>query len=287
MGLEYEDFIQTDAPINPGNSGGPLVDSQGRLVGINTAIVSRDGGNNGIGFAVPINLARSVMENLVEHGKVIRGFLGVGIQSVSPSLARDFGLKEGAGAVVTEVTPRSPAEKAGVKVGDVITEFEGKSVRDSRHLKLMVSQTAPSTEVKLTLLRDGKPRNVEVVLRELPDDRELAGGSPDRNTPQTMPEDTGGLQGVMVGDLTPQLRERYGIRADVTGALVMQVADDSRAAEDGLRAGDVIREINRKAVKNAEEAVEASQNLAKKRILLRIWREGGNLFLVVDESKGA
>lgn len=285
MGLEYEDFIQTDAPINPGNSGGALIDSEGRLVGINTAIVSRGGGNNGIGFAVPINLARSVMENIVEHGKVIRGFLGVKIQAVTPAMASEFGLKESTGALVADVEVRSPAEKAGIKAGDVITEFDGKQVRDNRQLRFMVAQTAPNTEVKLTVLRDGKTKSLGAVVKELPDDREMAGMRRGGSRGSGPAEDTGGLQGVTVADLTPQLRRQYEIPADVDGALVAQVAEDSPAAEAGLHEGDVIREIKGKAVKSAEEAVDMAQGLANKRIRLRVWRDGGNLFLVVDESK--
>ncbi|NDA68730.1 MAG: Do family serine endopeptidase, partial [Verrucomicrobia bacterium] len=154
--VDYEDFIQTDAAINPGNSGGALVDASGRLIGINTAILSRSGGNQGIGFAVPINLVRYVMDRLVTDGKVTRGYLGVMIQPVTPELAREFKLADNSGALVGEVTSDSPADKAGLKEGDVVTEFNGKKVTDSRQLRLMVSQTAPGTKAPLRLIRDGK-----------------------------------------------------------------------------------------------------------------------------------
>ena len=281
-GLEYEDFIQTDAAINPGNSGGALVDSQGRLVGINTAILSRGGGNNGVGFAVPINLARKVAEGIVENGRVIRGFLGVNIQDVTPALASEFGLKEPTGALVAEVNPRSPAEKAGLKSGDVITTFDGHEVKDSRHLKLMVGQTAPDREVGVEVLRDGKSRKMDVVLKELPDDK--GGSGLRRGGPRGSPEDVGGLQGVVIGDLTPQIRQQLGIPRDVQGAVVNDVDEASVAWESGLRAGDVIREINRRPVRDAEEAIEAAQDLENARILLKVWRDGGNRFVVVDES---
>src|SRR5215207_5777251 len=155
MGLDYEDFIQTDAAINPGNSGGALVDAEGRLVGINTAILSRSGGNHGVGFAVPVNLARSVMESLVKDGRVVRGFMGVNIQDVTPNLAKEFNLKDNTGALVADVTPGSPADKAGIKAGDIVVEFNSKPVRDSRHLKLQVGQTAPNARVPVKLMRDG------------------------------------------------------------------------------------------------------------------------------------
>ncbi|MBC8097502.1 MAG: Do family serine endopeptidase, partial [Akkermansiaceae bacterium] len=156
LGLEYENFIQTDAAINVGNSGGALVDAEGRLVGINTAILSRTGGNQGIGFAVPVNLARYVMENIIEHGRVVRGFMGVNIQDISPGLAEKFELKDRQGALVSAITPDSPAEDAGLKSGDVILEFDGRPVIDSRHLKLQAAQTGPGKEVPVKVSRDGK-----------------------------------------------------------------------------------------------------------------------------------
>lgn len=281
--LEYEDFIQTDAAINPGNSGGALIDVEGRLVGINTAIVSRGGGNNGVGFAVPVNLARTVMESLVEHGRVVRGFLGVNIQDVTPSLAAEFGLQEPTGALVAEVTPKGPADKAGLKSGDVVTKFDGRDVRDSRHLKVMVGQTPPSREVRIELLRDGKKREMEIALKERDADQEL---SSNRRGGSRSEGDVGGLQGVVVGDLTDPVRQRLEIPENVTGALVTQLDPESRAAESGLRQGDVIREINRRPVKDAESAIDAVQGLENARILLKVWRQGGTLFVVVDETHG-
>src|SRR5437016_280414 len=158
-GLDYEDFIQTDAAINPGNSGGALVDADGRLVGINTAILSRTGANNGIGFAIPANLARDVMTDLIKEGHVTRGFLGVKIQQVDPALAREFHLKDNSGALVADVTPRSPAEKAGIQSGDIIEEFDGKKVSDAHHLKLEVARVAPGTKVPVKVLRDGNTKD--------------------------------------------------------------------------------------------------------------------------------
>ena len=282
-GLEYEDFIQTDAAINPGNSGGALVDAQGRLIGINTAILSRGGGNNGVGFAVPVNLARSVMDSIVEHGRVIRGFLGVNIQDITPALAKEFGIKEPSGALVAEVTPSSPAEKAGIRSGDVVTQFDGRDVKDSRHLKLMVGATPPDRKVTVALLREGSSKQVDVVLKELPEDGRMAGLR--RGSGRDNAGDVGGLQGVVVSDLTPALRRQYDVPAGIDGALVTDVDEDSAAFRASLRPGDVIREINRRSVRDAEQAIEAAQALEKARILLRVWRDGGNRFVVVDESK--
>jgi serine protease Do len=166
--VDYEDFIQTDASINPGNSGGALVDIDGRMVGINTAILSRTGGNQGIGFAVPVNLARYVMERIILEGKVRRGYLGVKVQALTPELAKQLNLSGQTGALVGEVTPNSPAEKAGLKPGDVVIEFDGKAVSDSRHLRLMVAEKAPGSKVSVKVLRDGKQHTFTVELGELP-----------------------------------------------------------------------------------------------------------------------
>jgi serine protease Do len=281
VGLDYEDFIQTDAAINPGNSGGALVDAEGRLVGINTAILSRSGGNQGIGFAIPVNLARDVMENLVKDGHVTRGYLGVMIQDLTPGLAREFQLKDNTGALVGEVTPRSPAEKAGLKAGDIVTEFNGKKVTDSRHLKLEVARIKPGDSVSVKVLRDGASKSFEVTVKEMPGSQELSkadnrGGSKD---------DNGTLNGVTVGDLDNPTRQQFDIPAQVRGVVITEVAPDSAAAEAGLKPGDVILEINRHPVKNAEEAVQLTEKTDNKTTLLRVWRDGGSRFVVVDESK--
>ena len=164
----YEDFIQTDASINPGNSGGALVDAAGRLVGINTAILSRTGGNQGIGFAVPVNLARYVMERIVVDGKVTRGYLGVKIQPITSDIAKQSKLSQPVGALIAEVTPGSPGEQAGLKPGDIVTEFDGKSVTDSRHLQLMVAEKPPGSRVSMKIVREGKEQTLTAQLGELP-----------------------------------------------------------------------------------------------------------------------
>jgi serine protease Do len=276
MGIvDYEDFIQTDAPINPGNSGGALVDVEGRLVGINTAIFSRSGGNNGIGFAVPINLARFVMERLVTEGKVTRGYLGVMIQPVTPDLAKAFDLPDASGALVGQVTEGSPAERAGLKEGDVIVEFNGKKVIDSRHLRLMVAQTPPDTEATLRIIRDGQSRSVTVKLGELPREGLARAGSLQRGSSGDL------LDGVTVDDLDVRTRRQFNIPNRVQGALVVNVDPDSPAAAAGLRPGDVILEINRRPVTSADEAVRLSKGIEGDTVLLRVWSQGGSRYVVV------
>ena len=278
MGLDYEDFIQTDAAINPGNSGGALVDADGRLIGINTAILSRSGGNQGIGFAIPVNLARGVMESLVKDGHVTRGFLGVMIQDVTPALAREFKLKDNTGALVADVTPKSPAEKAGLQSGDIIVEFNGKPVADSRRLKLEVAGTRPGHAVPVKVWHDGAMKSLEVNVKELPGSETLA-------KTDTRNQDTGTLNGVGVANLDDQARQQFEIPGNLKGAVVTEVDPDSAAAEAGLKPGDVIQEINRNPVSNSEEAVRLTEHPKDKITLLRVWRNGGSHFVVVDESK--
>ncbi len=281
--LDYEDFIQTDASINPGNSGGALVDAAGRLIGVNSAILSRSGGNQGIGFAVPINLARYVMERIISDGKVTRGYLGVVIQPVTPDLAKEFKLSQNSGALVGDVTKDSPAEKAGMKEGDVVIEFNGKKVTDSRHLRLMVSQTAPETKAQVKAIRDGKEQSFTVQLGELPTDGLAkaggrAGGS--HRGPRADP-----LDGVTVENLDAQGRRQFNIPNNLRGALVTEVDPTSSAATAGIRPGDVILEINRQPVSNADEAVELGGRSKSERVLLRIWSNGGSRYVVVESSK--
>jgi len=278
LGLDYEDFIQTDAAINPGNSGGALVDAEGRLIGINTAILSRSGGNQGIGFAIPTNLARDVMENLVKYGKVTRGYLGVMIQDVTPALAKEFDLKERKGALVGDVLPKSPAEKAGLKSGDVILEFNAKPVRDSRQLKLQVARVKPGEHVPVKLLRNGSPKTLEIAVSELPATEKVA--QADRN----QSNDTEALKGVAVGDIDANARRQLNIPSHLQGALVTDVDENSVAREAGLKPGDVILEINRQPVKNAEDAVRLTSNPKDKTTLLHVWSNGSRRYLVVDES---
>ncbi len=276
---DYGFFVQTDAAINPGNSGGALIDAQGRLIGINTAILSRTGGNQGVGFAVPINLARHVLDQIVKDGKVRRGLLGVAIQDVTPELAKQFNVPNGAGALVGGVTDDSSAAKAGIKPGDVIVSFDGKPVADSRNLKLMVGKASPGAKVEVKVMRDGKEKSFSITLREMPDARADAGAPTDNKN------EIDALNGVEVGDPTPETRKQFELPASVKGALVLNVDPTSPAYEAGIRAGDVLLEIDRKPIKNAEDAVEVTRHLKEKRVLALVWTRGASRYVVVDESK--
>jgi serine protease Do len=278
VGLDYEDFIQTDAAINPGNSGGALVDAEGRLIGINTAILSRSGGNQGIGFAIPVNLARDVMESLIKDGHVTRGYLGVIIQDVTPALAKEFKLKEAHGALVGDVTAKSPAEKAGIENGDLILEFNGKKVTDSRHLKLEVARVQPGESVPVKILRDGSTKTLDVTVKEMPGTEHLAKNDSHKD------DDTGTLNGVSVADLDSAARQQFDLPSNVKGVVITEVDPNSAAAEAGLKPGDVIQEINRKPVRTAEEAVKMTEKATDKTTLLRVWREGGSRYVAVDET---
>ncbi len=280
LGIEdYEDFIQTDAAINPGNSGGALVDVEGRLIGINTAIYSRTGGNQGIGFAVPSDLARNVMDSLISYGRVARGYLGVMIQDVTPALAKEFKLKDTGGALIGDVVPKGPADKAGLKDGDVVLEYNGKNIVDSRRLRLAVGETKPGTTVPVKILRNGDNKTLEVTVQQLPGSEDLAQNDTSNGT------DTGTLNGVGVTDLDQQTRQELKVPENVKGVAITEVKPDSPAAEAGLKQGDIIQEINRHSVKTAEEAVKLTENPKDKVTLLRIWSNGGSHYVVVDESK--
>lgn len=281
FGLDYEDFIQTDAAINPGNSGGALVDAEGRLVGINTAILSRSGGSQGIGFAIPANLARNVMEQLAGTGKVVRGYLGVSIQNVTPALAELFKLETNAGALVAEIVPNGPAAKAGLQGGDLIKEFNGKAVVDARNLKLTVASIAPGQKVPAQILRDGKTIAFDIQIAERTGERSFARNENGALAPD---EDSGTLNGVGVGDLDARARREFDVPVRVNGALVTSVDPASAAAAAGLQPGDVIQEINHQPVRSAEDAVRLTEKTGSKKTLVRVWSQGGSRFIVVDET---
>jgi len=278
MGIEhYEDFIQTDAAINPGNSGGALVDIDGRLIGINTAIMTHSGGSQGVGFAIPSDLARNVMESLIQYGHVTRGYLGVMIQNITPALASEFDLKQDHGALVSEVEPDGPAQAAGFKNGDVIVKFNGRQVADSESLQLEVAATKPGLKVPVEIVRDGNESTLEVTVQALPGTQQLAeAGSPDNH-------DNGTLNGVTVSDLDPQARQQFNIPPDIKGALITQVDPTSASAQAGLQPGDVIESINRHPVKDADEAVQLTDHPKSKQTLVRVWGNGGSHYVVVDE----
>jgi serine protease Do len=273
----FEDFIQTDAAINPGNSGGALLDTDGRVVGLNTAILSRSGGFNGVGFAIPINLVRSIAEQIVNTGRVERGFLGVAPQDLTEELSLQF--KAERGALITEVTNGSPAEKAGLKSGDVIVKVNATEIRDARHLLLTVSQLAPDTPVTVEYLRDGTRGSASATLGRRDDD------TLSRADPILPQKDEGVLNGVTVGDITPQLRTQLGIAPRIKGALITDVEPDSPSGKQGLRVGDVILELDRREVTDAESAVKLSEEIEGPKVLVLIHRNGRNQFLTIDESR--
>ena len=289
----YEDFIQTDAAINPGNSGGALVDVEGRLVGINTAILSRSGGFQGVGFAVPINMARYVMDRLITSGKVARGFLGISIQPLTPELAKEFNLPdESSGVLVGGVNGNSAAAKAGLREGDVIVEFNGKKVSDPRNLSLIVAQAAPGSKATLKVLRGadgGKPaeKTLTTTLGELPQETAAIRERDSENGGQ---QGSDALDGVEVTDLDAGARRQLMVPRTVQGALVVNVDQDSDAAQAGVAQGDVICEINHQRVRSADDAVALSQKVKGDRVLIKIWSHagtgpGGTHYLVVPITK--
>jgi len=274
---DYEDFIQTDAAINPGNSGGALVNARGQLVGINTAIFSRSGGYMGIGFAVPSNMTRAVMDSLIKTGKVVRGWLGVSIQEVTPDLAKQFGMKEARGALVNEVIPDSPAAAAGIQGGDIITAFNGKAVDSPSTLRNTVAQTLVGKSVKVDVLREKKSVTVDVKISEQPKDIAQAEGE----TTQGDGKDTA-LAGVEVRNLTPDIARQLGLPPGTTGVVIAGVEQGSAAEEAGLQEGDVIMQINRQPVRNIGDFKRLAGKLSKKdSSLFLINRQGRKLFLAI------
>jgi serine protease Do len=271
----YEDFIQTDASINPGNSGGALVNTRGELIGINTAIISNGGGGNqGIGFAVPVNMARTVMEQILKSGKVTRGFLGVSIQEVTPDLAKAFNLPSVEGALVGDVTPDSPGAKAGLQKGDVITALNGQKIADYHDLRLRISQTAPGTPIKMDVYRNGQKQEMTATLSEFPEKAQTAENSPQGESPA--------LDGVQVENLTPDIVQQLNLPSSTHGVVITRVDPDSTAAETGLQRGDVIQEVNRKPVNNVEQFRAAVRGVSNQPLLLLINRGGSSSYVVIS-----
>jgi serine protease Do len=265
----YDNFIQTDASINPGNSGGPLINLRGEVIGINTAIFSRSGGNIGIGFAIPVNLVKELLPQLRGKGKVTRGYLGVLIQKVTPEIAESLGMDRGRGALVANVSKDGPAEKAGVKVGDVITEFDGKEIKDSGDLPIVVARTPVDRRVRMKVLRDKKELQLAVNVGELKDE-EVVASAPEK-----------GELGMTVQKLTPQIAESLGLeKAD--GVVVSAVDPGSAADEAGIRRGDVIVEVDRKPIRSIDEYKKAVAGIRKgKGVLLLVRRGESTLFLAL------
>lgn len=264
LGIEgYEDFIQTDASINPGNSGGALVNLRGELIGINTAIYAPSGGNVGIGFAIPINMARDIMTQIVTHGQVKRGRLGVAVQDITADLAKAFNLKENQGAVIAQVIKGGAADKAGIKTGDIVLQINGRTMRDAADLRNTVGLLRPGEQIKLDILRDGKPRQIKVT---------LGGSEPESRRAQkdsSSGNDTANLAGATIA---PNEGE---------GMVVMAVDPASKAARAGLRPGDLIVSINRMVVNNAAE-VQQALRAPNRGVLLNVRRGDGAMFIVIQ-----
>ncbi|MGE0471904.1 MAG: DegQ family serine endoprotease [Nitrospira sp.] len=272
--VDYEDFIQTDAAINPGNSGGALVNLRGELIGINTAIFSRSGGYMGIGFAIPSSMAKSVMQSLIKHGKVIRGWLGVSIQDVTPDLAKEFGAAENTGALVGDVMEDSPASKANLERGDILTAYNGAPVRDSNHLRSLVAETLPGTTARLSVLRDKKPLDLTITVGELPKELAKAG------------RDGSGKGEHALTGLTVENARQSGRSKTSSGVVVTDLEPESSAERAGLQKGDVIHEINRKPVKDLKDFERLVSQLAPRSpALVLIKRGNSTIFLSIGGER--
>ena len=279
----YKDFIQTDAAINPGNSGGALVDAQGRLIGINDAIIE---GGNGIGFAIPVNMARGVMEGFLNGGRVVRGFIGVGPQDLDEGLAKSFGLPDSSGVLVSEVAPATPADSAGIKAGDVILAINDQPVSGADNFRAMVAQLQPGVAVNLKIFSNG----AEKILSVTPGERQEAViSAPIHPAPKKQVADM--LNGVRARDLDPRLRQEISAPDNLAGAIVMEVDSGSNAASAGLQPGDVILEINRQPVANFDDAKRLGLAATGDRILVKLWRNRdgvtGTRFVSVDNARTA
>jgi len=279
---DYEDFIQTDAAINPGNSGGALVNVKGELIGINTAILSNGGGGNqGVGFAIPVNMARNMMDQIMHEGKVSRGWLGVGIQGVTPELAKQFHVNgEARGVLISDVTPGGPADKAGLKRGDIITEVNGTKVNESSDLRLKIANMKPNGSVKFTVLREGSERQMAVTLGSKPVDGEVAEVSENSSH-----DDGGPKLGINIAPVTPEVTRQFGLKSRTQGLVITDVQEGSAAQEAGLRPGDVIQEVNRQPVKDADQFRQMVKS-SKEPLLLYVARDGNGSYITVRPHQG-
>ena len=269
----YDDFIQTDASINPGNSGGPLFNTQGEVVGINTAIFTTSGGNIGIGFAVPINMAKEIMGQLKKEGKVTRGWIGVTIQELTPELAESFGVKDTKGALIADLVPGGPADRAGLQRGDIIIEFNGKKIKKMQDLPRIVSSTSIGSSVEVKIIRGGKKKTISVTVEEMKEGRKLVAG-------KMVPD-----LGIQVRELSPELADQWGYPLTETGVIISRIEPGSLADEAGLKPGDVIKEINRKPIRTIQDYRDCLKGASiKKGILFFITRKEGSLYIVVKEK---
>jgi serine protease Do len=278
MGIEdYENFIQTDAAINPGNSGGALVNTRGELVGINTAIYSRSGGSMGIGFAIPSNMARGVMDSLVKTGKVVRGYLGVSIQDVNPKIAKQLSLKNAKGALVSDVVAGSPAAGAGIQTGDVITQFDGKAVDNNTALRNRVAETPVGKTVAVEVLRNNKPFTLNIRIAEQPKDMSAKGENVQAGEKSTA------LAGLEVRNIGRDDAHQLNLPRGLQGVLIADVESGSAAEAAGIQAGDVIVELNRQPVRNIDDFRRMGSKLGKDDgALLLLVRQGGKIFVAIN-----
>ncbi len=275
-GGSFQDFLQTDAPINQGNSGGALVNTRGELIGINSQILSSNGGNIGIGFAIPANMAKNVMNQLIGKGSVQRGMLGVGIQPVTSDVAASMGLKEVRGVLINSVNAGGPADKAGLKTGDVILQLNGKNVSDANELRNEVSSTAPGTDMTLTILRNGNQQQVHVKLGTLtPESAEATQGGGGGA------QGSAGKLGITVVPITPEVAAQLGLRRGTQGVVIDSVDPNGPAAQAGLQSGDVIQEVNRQPVRSPDDLRKALQNTGNRPPLLLINRGGQTVYVPV------
>lgn len=278
----YEDFLQTDAAINQGNSGGALVNLRGELIGVPSQILSRSGGNIGIGFAIPTKMARNVMDQLVRSGKVRRGKLGIIIQDIDPDIAKQFGYNGANGAFVQDVEKGDPADQAGVKPGDIITEFQGQRVTDSSQLKNLASQTAPGTTVRFKVWRSGSERELSAKLVERDD---VGNDASKRAKSEPAVSSLGVLSGVSVDNITTEWTQKLKLEPSTRGVVVVEVEPDSNAAAAGLRPGNVIESVAKQPVANVNEFNAAMRKADKKEVLLRVRRSDGRSSFVVVKSE--
>jgi serine protease Do len=272
----FDDFLQTDAAINPGNSGGPLVNMSGEVVGINSAILSRTGGNVGIGFSIPVNMAKRIYTELAAKGKVTRGWLGVSIQPLTPDLAKSFGLKEPNGVLISDVVSDSPAAQAGVASGDIIIEFDRKKVDSPQELQKVVAATAPGRAVPLKVWRDKGEKMLEIKIGETPDENVAA-------KPATKGK---GLLGMEVRPITPELARQLNLRSP-DGVIVFSVDEDSAASEAGLQRGDVIREVNRQRIRSLPDFEKATKDVKDgDRVTVLLQRGPQSLYVAFTVARG-
>lgn len=275
--VDYENFIQTDAAINPGNSGGAMINTRGELIGVNTAILSSSGRNMGIGFAIPIDLANSVMESIIHHGRVIRGYLGVWLQDIDPQMAEEFGLEEARGVIISEVKDGGPADKGGVKAGDVVLTYQGKQVDDMTQFRNMVSTTEPGSKIDIGVFRERKEKRLSIDVGEYPDEE---GESTEKKSEEVA---SPLLLGVGLETLSNYYRRQLNIPSRIEGVIVTEIDENSPAAESGIAEGDVIIEVNRKPVRDLEDFKKIVSQSEKDRYLMFIYRRGRTFYRILKD----